>query len=95
MIEKDKGQMKYRGVLLSPYLSLVSRLVLGGVFLYAGASKIFDPGGLRPSYALTGSVCPSGSLPSRPTRCPRSRYCSGSTCSSVSLPWLRPGRRTG
>lgn len=36
-------------MLASPYLSLVSRLVLGGVFLYAGASKVFDPGGLAVS----------------------------------------------
>jgi putative oxidoreductase len=36
-------------VLASPYLSLFSRLVLGGVFLYAGASKVFDPGSLAAS----------------------------------------------
>jgi putative oxidoreductase len=44
VVEKEKGRRKYRDVLFSPYLSLVSRLVLGGVFLYAGASKVFDPG---------------------------------------------------
>jgi uncharacterized membrane protein YphA (DoxX/SURF4 family) len=58
MIEKDKGQMKYRGVLLSPYLSLVSRLVLGGVFLYAGASKVFEPGGLAASIRSYGLSLP-------------------------------------
>lgn len=47
-----EGQKKLsvaRGLLASPYLSLVSRLVLGGVFLYAGASKVLDPGGLAAS----------------------------------------------
>jgi putative oxidoreductase len=38
-----------------PYISLVCRLILGGVFLFAGASKIVDPGSLAASirsYAL-------------------------------------------
>lgn len=47
-----------RGVLFSPYLSLVSRLVLGGVFLYAGASKVFDPGGLAASIRSYGLGLP-------------------------------------
>ena len=34
-----------RTVLVNPYLSIFSRLVLGGVFLYAGVSKVFDAGG--------------------------------------------------
>ena len=38
-----------RTVLANPYLSLFSRLVLGGVFLYAGVSKVFDAGGLAAS----------------------------------------------
>jgi putative oxidoreductase len=38
-----------RVLLTSSYVSLVSRLVLGGVFLYAGASKVLDPGGLATS----------------------------------------------
>jgi len=55
VVEKEKGRRKYRAVrdvLFSPYLSLVSRLVLGGVFLYAGASKVFDPGGACGLYTL-------------------------------------------
>ncbi len=49
---QEQGREKHRavrGLLQNPYLSLVSRLVLGGVFLYAGASKAFDPGGLAAS----------------------------------------------
>jgi putative oxidoreductase len=48
----DKGQKRFSalGKLLSgSYATLVSRLVLGGVFLFAGASKIFDPGSLAAS----------------------------------------------
>ena len=45
-------------VLLSPYLSLVSRLVLGGVFLYAGAAKTLDPGGLAVSVRSYGLGLP-------------------------------------
>jgi fructose-1,6-bisphosphatase len=55
---KEEGQNKpftVRYLLGNPYLSLVSRLVLGGVFLYAGASKVLDPGGLRPLY---GPIAP-------------------------------------
>lgn len=61
MIEQKKGLRKYRAmlnVLLSPYLSLVSRLVLGGVFLYAGASKTLDPGGLAVSIRSYGLGLP-------------------------------------
>lgn len=61
MAEQEKGRRKYRavcGVLFSPYLSLVSRLVLGGVFLYAGASKVFDPGGLAASIRSYGLGLP-------------------------------------
>ncbi len=85
MIDQVKGLSKYRavrGVHSSPYHSLVSRLLLGGVFLYARSSKIFDPRDSLPSCARTGSVCLSGSSPSWPTRCPRSRCCSGYSCSS-------------
>ena len=52
MIDKEKGLSRYRvvrGVPFSLYLSLVSRLVLGGVFLYDWSSKIFGPGGLAAS----------------------------------------------
>lgn len=38
-----------RNLLLNPRVSLLSRAILGGVFLYAGATKIFDPGGLAAS----------------------------------------------
>lgn len=41
-----------------PYLSLVARLVLGGVFLYAGASKVFDAGGLAASIRSYGLGLP-------------------------------------
>ena len=48
----DKGQRRFSTVgklLSSPYASLVSRVVLGGVFLVAGATKISDPGALAAS----------------------------------------------
>ncbi len=48
----QKGQGKrsaVRGLLWGPYATLVSRLVLGGVFIVAGATKIPDPGGLAAS----------------------------------------------
>src|SRR3712207_9224449 len=47
-----KGQSWYSavwGMLRGSYATLVSRLVLGGVFLVAGATKIPDPGGLAAS----------------------------------------------
>lgn len=40
---------KISAFLRSPYVSLVSRLILGGVFLYAGASKVLEPGALAAS----------------------------------------------
>ena len=48
----QKGQSEYSavwGLLRGSYATLVSRLVLGGVFLVAGATKIPDPGGLAAS----------------------------------------------
>src|SRR3712207_821402 len=47
-----KGQSWYSalsGSLWGSYATLVSRLVLGGLFLVAGATKIPDPGGLAAS----------------------------------------------
>lgn len=38
-----------RGLLAGPRATLLSRLVLGGVFVVAGATKVFDPGGLAAS----------------------------------------------
>jgi putative oxidoreductase len=46
--EQDKSSAM-RDLLNNPYLSLSSRLVLGGVFLYAGVTKVLDPGGLASS----------------------------------------------
>jgi putative oxidoreductase len=48
----DKGQKRFSAVgkaLSSPYATLVSRVVLGGVFLVAGATKIPAPGSLAAS----------------------------------------------
>jgi putative oxidoreductase len=48
----QKGQSWYSavwGLLRGSCATLVSRLVLGGVFLAAGATKILDPGGLAAS----------------------------------------------
>jgi putative oxidoreductase len=48
----EKGQKRFSAVgkaLSSPYATLVSRLVLGGVFLVAGATKIPNPGSLAAS----------------------------------------------
>jgi len=48
----DKGQKRFSAVgklLSSSYASLVSRVVLGGVFLFAGATKIPGPGSLAAS----------------------------------------------
>jgi len=61
VIEQKKGQRKHRavlGVLFNLYLSLVSRIALGGVFLYAGVSKVFDPGGLAASIRSYGLGLP-------------------------------------
>jgi putative oxidoreductase len=58
--EKEGGRRSsaMRGLLASAYLSFVSRLVLGGVFLYAGASKVLDPGGLAVSIRSYGLGLP-------------------------------------
>jgi putative oxidoreductase len=48
----EKGQSKFPavwGLLRGSYASLASRIVLGGVFLVAGATKIPDPGGFAAS----------------------------------------------
>jgi putative oxidoreductase len=48
----DKGQnglSAVGGFLSSPYATLVSRIILGGVFLVAGATKIPAPGALAAS----------------------------------------------
>src|ERR687897_2543248 len=45
----DKGQKRFSAVgkaLSSSYATLVSRVLLGGVFLFAGATKIPAPGSL-------------------------------------------------
>jgi putative oxidoreductase len=45
----EKGQSRFSavdGFLSSPYATLASRVVLGGVFLVAGATKIANPGSL-------------------------------------------------
>jgi putative oxidoreductase len=47
-----KGQDRFSAIgrsLLSPYATLISRIVLGGVFLVAGATKIANSGGLAAS----------------------------------------------
>lgn len=41
-----------------PYISLLCRLILGGVFAYAGVSKILDPGGLAASIRSYGLGLP-------------------------------------
>ena len=46
------------GLLRGSYATLVSRLVLGGVFLVAGATKISDPGGLAASIRSYGLPLP-------------------------------------
>jgi putative oxidoreductase len=48
----EKGQNGFSaapGLLSSPYATLASRMVLGGVFLVAGATKIPNPGALAAS----------------------------------------------
>lgn len=49
-----------RGLLESSYATLASRLILGGVFLYAGATKALDPGGLAASIRTYGLSLPEG-----------------------------------
>ena len=49
---KTKGQERFsvlRNILSNPYVTLLSRLVLGGVFLVAGITKAFDAGGFASS----------------------------------------------
>ena len=46
---KSKDQTGFSGVFGSSYATLISRLVLGGVFLFAGATKALNPGGLAAS----------------------------------------------
>lgn len=49
---ENKGQDGFRGlrrVLTSAYATLISRLVLGGVFMVAGATKALNPGELAAS----------------------------------------------
>lgn len=49
---KTKGQERFsvlRNILSNPYATLISRLVLGGVFLVAGVTKAFDAGGFASS----------------------------------------------
>jgi uncharacterized membrane protein YphA (DoxX/SURF4 family) len=49
-MEKGQDRLSAVGGLLSgPYATLVSRIVLGGVFLVAGATKIPNPGSLAAS----------------------------------------------
>lgn len=57
--EKGGGRRSaVRALLASAYLSFTSRLLLGGVFLYAGASKVLDPGGLAVSIRSYGLGLP-------------------------------------
>lgn len=46
------------GVLAGPWAALVSRLILGGVFLYAGATKALDAGALAASIRSYGLGLP-------------------------------------
>ncbi len=49
---KEKGQnglSVVSGFLASPHAPLASRIILGGVFLIAGATKVLDPGALAAS----------------------------------------------
>jgi len=55
---KGRASVVARNVLSSPYLSLLSQLILGGVFLYAGAAKVFDSGGLAASIRGYGLSLP-------------------------------------
>ncbi len=58
----EKGQetrfSAARGLLAAPYATLISRAVLGGVFVVAGATKIPDPGGLAASIRSYGLPLP-------------------------------------
>ncbi len=57
-LEDQNEPSVLRTGLTNPYVSLVSRLVLGGVFLYAGASKVLNPGGLATSIRSYGLSLP-------------------------------------
>ncbi len=48
-MEGHKSVTDLRSPLLGSHATLVSRVVLGGVFLVAGVTKAFDPGGLASS----------------------------------------------
>ena len=57
----DGGQRKVgvlQDVLASPYAVLASRVVLGGVFVAAGAAKIPDPGGFAAAIRSYGLALP-------------------------------------
>jgi putative oxidoreductase len=56
--EGHKAGSGLHGRLTGPYATLVSRLVLGGVFLFAGASKVVDPGSLAASIRTYGLGLP-------------------------------------
>lgn len=47
-----------RAFFANPYVSLLSRAILGGVFLYAGAAKVVDRGGLAASIRSYGLSLP-------------------------------------
>ena len=58
---KSKGQKRslvVRDLLSGPYATLISRLVLGGVFLVAGVTKALDAGGLAASIRSYGLALP-------------------------------------
>lgn len=46
------------GVLGSSYFSVISRLILGGVFAYAGITKAFNPGALAAAIRTYGLALP-------------------------------------
>lgn len=54
---KSKGS-RWWGFLTGSRATLISRLVLGGVFLVAGATKVADPGGLAASIRSYGLSLP-------------------------------------
>lgn len=58
-MKRSNGRsLAVRGVLTNPYAILVSRIILGGVFLVAGVTKIADPGGLAASIRSYGLALP-------------------------------------
>lgn len=75
LVLTKKGQEKSRGaltVITGPYAALVSRLILGGVFLFSGAIKALDPGGLAASIRTYELALPEWFV----------------TVSSIALPYL-------